>query len=135
MKTKKLIAALVMTSITAHGMPVPACAATPISTEAAALSDRERIVLHLDKAEVVEQLEAHGVAPGEAKARVAALSDAEVRQLAATMDSAPAGGFVEAFFAIGPLIVFGAILIATAALVIVGVTVKVIGAVINRGDK
>ena len=39
-----------------------------------------------------QQLQAHGVTVEQAKARVAALSDAEAAQLAAQIDSLPAGG-------------------------------------------
>jgi hypothetical protein len=41
---------------------------------------------------VQNQLQAHGVSIEQAKARIAALTDAEAAQLAAQIDSLPAGG-------------------------------------------
>ena len=46
----------------------------------------------LERADVQQQLEARGVSVEQAKARVAALSDAEAAQLAAQIESLPAGG-------------------------------------------
>ena len=45
----------------------------------------------LDRAEVRSALEAQGVDPVEARARVASLGDAEVLDLAARLDELPAG--------------------------------------------
>jgi glutathione S-transferase len=55
-------------------------------------TDRERIAAHLDREGVGAELVRHGIAPENAKARVAALTDAEAAALAGRMDSAPAGG-------------------------------------------
>jgi hypothetical protein len=46
----------------------------------------------LDRADVSAALRERGVSPEQAKARVAALSDDEAAQVAAQIDSAPAGG-------------------------------------------
>src|SRR5688572_5386767 len=54
--------------------------------------ERERVTHLLERAEVQAQLHAFGVSPAEVKARVAALSDAEVADLAARIDDLPAGG-------------------------------------------
>lgn len=54
-------------------------------------ADRARISSFLDRADVRDQLAAFGVAPSEAKARVTALSDAEVAQIADKIDGVPAG--------------------------------------------
>lgn len=48
----------------------------------------------LGKADLVAMLAANGVSESDAKARVAALTDAEARQLAAKFDQLPAGGDV-----------------------------------------
>ncbi|HWM42643.1 MAG TPA: PA2779 family protein, partial [Burkholderiales bacterium] len=56
------------------------------------LLERERIATLLERADVQAQLEAYGVSPGEVKARVAALTDAEAAELAARLDELPAGG-------------------------------------------
>jgi hypothetical protein len=52
----------------------------------------ERIASLLDRADVQAQLQAHGVTPADLKARVAALTDEEAAELAARIDSLPAGG-------------------------------------------
>jgi hypothetical protein len=57
-----------------------------------ALSERERILSVLDRAEVRAQLAARGVSPSDVKARVAALTDEEAAELASRMDELPAGG-------------------------------------------
>jgi hypothetical protein len=54
--------------------------------------ERERITTLVERADVRAQLQAYGVRPGEVKARVAALSDAEAAELAARIDELPAGG-------------------------------------------
>lgn len=64
-----------------------------ISTEGALLqSDREQIHALLDRPDLARELEKYGVAPHEAQARVAAMNDAEVRQLAQRINALPAGG-------------------------------------------
>ena len=55
-------------------------------------ADREKLRAFLDRPEVVKQLQSLGVTPDQAKARVRAMSDAEVRLIAQNMDSLPAGG-------------------------------------------
>jgi hypothetical protein len=75
-----------------------------ILAEADGVTDRERILAFLGRAEVREQIVALGVDPAEAMARVAALSDAQVREIAGQLDQLPAGQS-----AIG--VVVGAILI------------------------
>ena len=56
------------------------------------LLERERVTSFLEREDVRAQLEARGVSAAEVKARVAALSDAEVADLAARIDDQPAGG-------------------------------------------
>ncbi|WP_198650011.1 PA2779 family protein [Zobellella maritima] len=63
---------------------------TALSTEQASM-DRERIDALLARADVREQLVAYGVSLPEVEARVAALSDQEVRQMAEQLDNMPAG--------------------------------------------
>lgn len=52
---------------------------------------RERIATILERAEVVRQLQAWGLAPDAAKARANALTDSEVVELAGKLDALPAG--------------------------------------------
>jgi hypothetical protein len=54
--------------------------------------DRDRIVSVIDRADVQVQLQAYGVNPADVKARVAALTEEEAAELAARIDSLPAGG-------------------------------------------
>jgi len=59
----------------------------------------------LDREDVLVQLKAHGVSPADVKARVAAMTDDEVAQLAGQLDSLPAGssdvlGFILVVFII-----------------------------------
>jgi len=48
----------------------------------------------LERSDVRAQLQAYGVDPADVKARVAALSEEEAAQVAAQIDSVPAGGSV-----------------------------------------
>ena len=54
---------------------------------------RATVAGYLGRAEVAQQLQAFGLSPQEAHARVAALSDREVAALAGRIDSLPAGAF------------------------------------------
>jgi hypothetical protein len=55
---------------------------------------RSRLQAALERADVVAALQARGVDPDAARQRVARLTDAEADELAARIDSAPAGGDV-----------------------------------------
>jgi len=57
-----------------------------------AVQDRERIKALVARPELAQALEKLGIAPENAKARVDALSDAEVRTIAGKLDALPAGG-------------------------------------------
>jgi len=54
-------------------------------------SDRERVSTFIARDDVRKEFQKHGVNPDEATARVAALSDAEIGQIADRLDSLPAG--------------------------------------------
>ena len=56
-----------------------------------AKSDRERVNAFVAREDVRKEFQKHGVNPDEAAARVAALSDAEIGQIADRLDSMPAG--------------------------------------------
>ncbi len=56
------------------------------------LSERERVKALVARPDVAKKLEALGVPPSDAQARVDALTDEEVRTLAANLDALPAGG-------------------------------------------
>ncbi len=55
-------------------------------------SERDRVLALVERPEVAQQLETMGIPAHEAKARVAAMSEAEVISLAGKLDSAIAGG-------------------------------------------
>lgn len=62
--------------------------------EARADLDREHVLEMLDRDDVRSQLEAMGVDPAEAKARVDRMTDAEIATLAEHLDELPAGSGV-----------------------------------------
>ena len=66
---RRLILSLLIFTLSAHAIAAP--------------GDREALA---------EKLAAYGLAPAEAQARVAALTDDEAAQLAATIETAPVGG-------------------------------------------
>jgi len=87
---RRSIASLLIVSITGLGVPLPAQAGM-VSTESSVAADRDRIATLLDRSDMRAQLEARGVSSFDAKARVAALTDEEVAQLAGQIDTLPAG--------------------------------------------
>ena len=54
-------------------------------------ADRERVASFVARDDVRKEFQKHGVNPDEAAARVAALSDIEIAQIAAKLDGLPAG--------------------------------------------
>lgn len=52
---------------------------------------RDRVMALLQKEEVLKKLQEHGVSAGEARFRVASLSDAEIGKISAKIDHLPAG--------------------------------------------
>lgn len=94
-KLRRLVASLLVVSIAGLGLPLPAQAGM-VGTDAVivASAERDRIVSFLEREDVRLQLQAQGVNPADVKARVGALTDEEAAQLAAQMDSLPAGGDV-----------------------------------------
>jgi len=74
------------------GMPLPASAAIIATDQVAASAERDRVKSFLDRAEVQARMQALGVNPQAALARVDALSDDEVAALAGRLEQLPAGG-------------------------------------------
>jgi len=91
-RTRRFIASLLVVSMTGLGLPPPSHAAIVGTDAALAATQRDRVATLLGRADVRAQLEAHGVRPADVQARVAALTDAEVAQLAGQLDRLPAGG-------------------------------------------
>lgn len=75
------------------GLLVPPAHAGLVGTdEAVAQDERARVKALLERPQLASQLEKLGIRPHDAAARVDAMSDAEVLQLAARVDAALAGG-------------------------------------------
>jgi hypothetical protein len=76
-------------------LPLGAAQAALITTDQvigdAARHDRGKVDAFLQRQDVRDQMVAFGVDPDEAKARVASLSDSEIRQIAGQIDQLPAG--------------------------------------------
>jgi hypothetical protein len=89
-KLHTLVARVLIAATTSTSLP-PQANAGVIGTDSAVMTDRDRISLLIDHPDICAQLEAHGVKPSDAKARVAALTDAEVAELSAGIDHARAG--------------------------------------------
>jgi len=81
-----LAAALALPGVSHAGMIATDGAQTP------AQSERERVKTLLARPEVTKEMQKMGVSAAEAAARVDAMSDGEVAQLAGKLDALPAGG-------------------------------------------
>jgi hypothetical protein len=79
---------------------------------------REKVVAFMDRQDVAKYLNAWGVDPVEAKARVAVMTDEEVSTIAGKIDQLPAGGDAVGFLVAVAVIVFVVLLITD----IIGVT-------------
>jgi hypothetical protein len=96
----RAIACALVVTLCALGLPVPAARAELVATNRVEAtrqdgsSGREFLRSLFDRADVRATLERQGVTADEAKARVDAMSDDEVEQLAARFDSLPAAGSV-----------------------------------------
>lgn len=94
----RLIATALIPCVTLMGMPLTAQASI-VSTEQAMVTpagdaSRERVAAFLAREDVRAELQTQGVSADDAIARVQAMSDAEVAQLAQRVDQAPAGAGV-----------------------------------------
>ncbi|GAA3908195.1 hypothetical protein GCM10022228_18280 [Halomonas cibimaris] len=104
---RRYVAVLLIAVLSLGALPVGAAqTAGLVSTQSAlqadtASSDRQRINDVLARADVQKQLLAQGVSVDQVKNRVAALSDAEAKQMAERLDAMPSGaGVVGALFAV-----------------------------------
>lgn len=89
---RRFVAGVLIACVGSVAVPVPALAGI-VSTDAIVSgAQRERLASLLERTEVQARLEALGVDVAAARARVAALSDAEAAQLASQLDELPAGG-------------------------------------------
>src|SRR5262245_24379818 len=90
------VAFVVAVAMLVVSMPLPRVQAALVSTEQLlaagdGAAERARVLAFLGRADVREQIVALGVDPNEAAARVQALSDAQVREIAGQLDQLPAG--------------------------------------------
>ena len=94
----RTVARVLVVSLCALGLPMPAVHAELVATDRVEAtrqggsSEREFLGSLFDRADVRSALERQGVSADEAKARVNAMSDDEVAQLAARFNSFPAAG-------------------------------------------
>lgn len=91
---RRIVAGWLVVCMGGLAAPLPAFAGIVSTETVVSGAERERLAELIDRSEVRERLQALGVDPASAKARVAALSDDEAAQLAAQMDTIPAGGDV-----------------------------------------
>lgn len=89
---RRIVAGWLIVCMGGLAAPLPAFAGIVSTETVVAGAERERLAELIDRSEVRERLQALGVDPASAKARVAALSDDEAAQLAAQMDTMPAAG-------------------------------------------
>jgi len=85
---KRLLSTLLSICLVGIGLPVHA----GMLAADAASPERARVLTVLERSDVQAGLQARGVSPADVKARVAAMTDDEVAQLAGQIDSLPAGG-------------------------------------------
>ncbi len=96
----RLLATTVAACLIGTTMPLPAQAGMVGTEDAAAdlstdgQAGRDRLADLLTREDVRRALQARGVDTDDARARVAALSDAEASRLASSIDTLPAGGDV-----------------------------------------
>lgn len=93
-RIRRIVASFLILCLGAMSAPVPALAGIVGTDAVVAGVERERLAGLLERSDVQARLQALGVDPADARARVRALSDAEAAQLAAQMDALPAGGDV-----------------------------------------
>ena len=93
-RIRRIVASFLILCLGAMSAPVPALAGIVGTDAVVAGVERERLAGLLERSDVQARLQALGVDPADARARVRALSDAEAAQLAAQMDTLPAGGDV-----------------------------------------
>ncbi len=100
----------------AVSMPLGAAQAALVSTDqvidkSEVAADRAQVATFLAREDVRRNLRAMGVNPDEAAARVAVMTDAEVRQVAARIDELPAGQDVAVALISAALLIFLVLLI------------------------
>ena len=88
----RFMAVLLIAALSAGALPMPAQAGLVPTSATSALEARGRVAAALARADVRGRLESYGVDQSQLQARVDALTDDEVTQLAERLDQLPAGG-------------------------------------------
>lgn len=93
----RMTSRLLIASILSLSLPMQAAYAGMIGVDKVAVSEqsqnqRERIKSFLEREDVVKAMQAEGLDASTANARVDALTDQEVQQVAGKIDTMPAGG-------------------------------------------
>ncbi len=91
-RIRRIVASFLIVCLGGLSVPSPALAGIVSTEQSLVGADRDRVAAMLERPEARERLQALGVSPAEARARVAALSDEEAARLAAEIDALPAGG-------------------------------------------
>jgi hypothetical protein len=115
-RLRRGVALVVATAMLVVSMPLGAARAALVSTEQmleghAGTADRARVLGFLQREDVRAQVVTLGVDPDEAAARVAALSDDQVRAIAGQLDRLPAGQSAVAAVIGAALIIFLVLLV------------------------
>jgi hypothetical protein len=95
-RLRRGVAFVVALAMLLVSLPLGTAQAALVSTEQLlaagnGAAERARVLAFLERADVREQIVALGVDPDEAAARVQALSDAQVQEVAGQLDQLPAG--------------------------------------------
>lgn len=91
MNLKKLLCTTLIASCLTVSLPVGATM-LPTDSVMSQTTERAAVEAFLARADVAQELEAHGVSSADALARVAMMSDDEVSELNGRIDQLPAGG-------------------------------------------
>jgi hypothetical protein len=112
-RLRRFLCSMLIVCLAGTGLPLPASAGMLATDAALAGADRATIARLLERAEVLDQLQAHGVSAEQLKARIAALTDAEAAQLAREIDALPAGADAGVSAVVGALLLVFIILLIT----------------------
>ncbi len=89
-----LLALLVWSGLASQQANADIITTEALLAEMTQTSTRQQLTAALDRSDVVQQLEQYGVSAADAADRIAAMTDAEVQQLAQHFNELPAGGDV-----------------------------------------
>lgn len=88
----RCIASVLIVCTMGLGIPMPAAAGIVTTDQVYAGAERDQVSSFLNRADVRARMQALGVDPNAARARIDALSDEEVATLADRIERLPAGG-------------------------------------------